>query len=26
MALEASVGGKTSIFTLTPCLHSDLCL
>jgi hypothetical protein len=26
MALEAMVGGKTSIFILTPCLRSDLCL
>jgi hypothetical protein len=26
MALEALVGGKTSIFILTPCLRSDLCL
>jgi hypothetical protein len=26
MALEALVGGKTSIFILTPCLHSDPCL
>jgi hypothetical protein len=25
MALEALVGGKTSIFILTPCLRSDLC-
>jgi hypothetical protein len=25
MALEALVGGKNSIFTLTPCLCSDLC-
>jgi hypothetical protein len=25
MTLEALVGGKTSIFILTPCLHSDLC-
>jgi hypothetical protein len=26
MALEALVGGKTSIFILTPCLRLDLCL
>jgi hypothetical protein len=26
MVLEALVGGKTSIFILTPCLCSDLCL
>jgi hypothetical protein len=26
MALEALVGGKTSIFILTSCLRSDLCL
>jgi hypothetical protein len=26
MALEALIGGKTSIFILTPCLRSDLCL
>jgi hypothetical protein len=26
MALEALVGGKISIFILTPCLRSDLCL
>jgi hypothetical protein len=26
MALEALVGGKTSVFILTPCLRSDLCL
>jgi hypothetical protein len=25
MALEVLVGGKTSIFILTPCLRSDLC-
>jgi hypothetical protein len=25
MTLEALVGGKTSIFILTPCLSSDLC-
>jgi hypothetical protein len=25
MALEELVGGKTSIFILTPCLRSDLC-
>jgi hypothetical protein len=25
MALEALVGGKTSIFILTPCSSSDLC-
>jgi hypothetical protein len=25
MTLEALVGGKTSIFILTPCLRSDLC-
>jgi hypothetical protein len=25
MTLEALVGGKTSIFILTLCLHSDLC-
>jgi hypothetical protein len=25
MILEALVGGKTSIFILTPCLLSDLC-
>jgi hypothetical protein len=26
MALEALVGGKTSIFVLTPCSSSDLCI
>jgi hypothetical protein len=25
MTLEVLVGGKTSIFILTPCLRSDLC-
>jgi hypothetical protein len=25
MTMEALVGGKTSIFILTPCLSSDLC-